>query len=157
MSSTTITIPAGYHYVGAALLSTSWVLIYQFMLVSRMRKRAGVQYPQLYAEKAEAEASPDAMKFNCAQRAHQNTLENLPIVAITSLIAGLKAPILSASAVALWSIGRIAYTRGYVTGDPKKRANALYGLSSAGIVGLMLASTFTAGEWIVEAISKCIH
>jgi hypothetical protein len=65
MSSTTITIPAGcvlflltllrmltylsnssYQYVGAALLSTSWVLIYQFMLVSRMRKRAGVQYPQ---------------------------------------------------------------------------------------------------------------
>ncbi len=65
MSSTTITIPAGcvlflptllrmftyllissYQYVGAALLSTSWVLMYQFMLVARMRKRAGVQYPQ---------------------------------------------------------------------------------------------------------------
>ncbi|KAF8745069.1 hypothetical protein AX14_010543 [Amanita brunnescens Koide BX004] len=155
MSNAVIAIPPGYQYVGAALLSTSWVLVYQFFLVARFRKRAGIQYPQLYAEKKEAEASPDAMKFNCAQRAHQNTLENLPIIAITSLVAGFKAPIFSASAVAFWAVGRIAYTRGYVTGDPKKRANLLNTLSTLGLLGLLLTATYTAGEWVFEGISKC--
>ena len=48
------------------------------------------------------------------------------------MIAGTKVPILAASAVGLWSVGRIAYTRGYATGDPKKVRK------SADIFGLVL-------------------
>jgi hypothetical protein len=33
----------------------------------------------VYAEKAVQDASKAALIFNCTQRAHQNTLENLPL------------------------------------------------------------------------------
>jgi hypothetical protein len=35
-----------FEYVGASLLSTVYVLVGQFILVNRYRKRAGIQYPQ---------------------------------------------------------------------------------------------------------------
>lgn len=56
------------------------MLTWQSIVVGKYRKAANVPYPQAYAEKAEADASLDAKKFNCAQRAHQNTLESIPIV-----------------------------------------------------------------------------
>lgn len=73
-----------FQYVGAALFSTVWLLLGQGIMVGRYRKSAGIKYPQselynfycrdcadqftVYAEKAEAEASKDALLFNCAQR-----------------------------------------------------------------------------------------
>lgn len=45
------------------------------MRVSAARKAANVKYPAMYAT-GEDQAS---IKFNCAQRAHYNTLENLPV------------------------------------------------------------------------------
>ncbi|KAF9460122.1 hypothetical protein BDZ94DRAFT_947507 [Collybia nuda] len=116
----TIVLPQGFEYVGAALLSTVFVLAGQNITVSRHRKRAGILYPQLYAEQAQVENSRDALLFNCAQRAHQNTLENIPIIYVTTLLAGLKFPVFAASACGLWSLARITYTRGYITGDPAK-------------------------------------
>jgi hypothetical protein len=35
-----------YEYVGAALVSTVWLLLAQGVVVSRYRKRAGIKYPQ---------------------------------------------------------------------------------------------------------------
>lgn len=67
-------------YTFASILSTCFVLFWQGEVVGRYRRAANVPYPQAYAEKAEAEASLDAKRFNCAQRAHQNTLENVPII-----------------------------------------------------------------------------
>lgn len=91
-----------YSYVAASLVGTVFLLAGQSIVVSKARKAAQIPYPQLYAEKAEAAASPAANKFNCAQReallsfpssitltwtrflgAHQNTLEHMPIVLIT--------------------------------------------------------------------------
>ncbi|KAG6864708.1 hypothetical protein C0991_007747 [Blastosporella zonata] len=123
--SVTLTVPEGFQYVGASLLSTVFVLIGQSVVVGKWRKRSGIQYPQLYAEKAEVEASKDSYIFNCAQRAHQNTLENLPVIYATTLLTAVKYPIIAASACATWSVARVFYTRGYLTGEPKKVSIAL--------------------------------
>ncbi|KAG7087680.1 hypothetical protein E1B28_013628 [Marasmius oreades] len=137
-------IPEGLPLVGASLLSTIILLTYQASKVGRARKAANVQYPQMYAEKAEESASLEARKFNCAQRAHQNTLESLPIVYLSTVLTAIKYPKLAAGLLAGWSVSRFIFTRGYATGDPQKRANGarfsfifqfgLYGASFA-VVG----------------------
>ncbi|RDB18453.1 Microsomal glutathione S-transferase 3 [Hypsizygus marmoreus] len=149
--STTITIPQGFQYVAAALQATVVVLWWQNMTVSKWRKRSGIKYPQLYAEKAEAEASKDALIFNCAQRAHHNTLENIPVVYATTLLTALKYPVLAASACGLWTVGRIAYTRGYVsTGDPKNRLGVVHTVGEVFFHVLLLSSLYTVGELVVS-------
>jgi hypothetical protein len=42
---------------------------------------------------------------------------------LSTLLTGVKYPIFAACASAAWSISRIWYTRGYITGDPKKAWN----------------------------------
>ncbi|KXN88731.1 Microsomal glutathione S-transferase 3 [Leucoagaricus sp. SymC.cos] len=121
-----------FRYVGAALVSTVWVLMGQGFAVSRYRKRAKIDYPQPYAEDAQVKANRDALLFNCAQRAHANTLENIPIIWATTVIVGLHMPVLAASVCGLWSLSRISYTFGYLTGDPKKRSTPLYGAGALG-------------------------
>ncbi|KAF8273985.1 hypothetical protein EI94DRAFT_1794639 [Lactarius quietus] len=135
MSSVTISIPAGFSWVAASLLSVIPVLQYQVVTVARARVKAGIRYPQPYADKAEQEASKDALIFNCVQRAHQNTLENLPIIVMTTLISGIHYPKYAAVACGMWSFLRVIYTKGYSTGVPAKRA---YGsLSSLGLQTLL--------------------
>ncbi|KAF9056573.1 hypothetical protein BJ165DRAFT_1522474 [Panaeolus papilionaceus] len=152
MSATTVTLPANIEYVGAALLSTSILLFGQNIVVSRYRKAAGIKYPQMYAEKAEADASPAAYQFNCAQRAHQNTLENIPILYVTTVLTAVRYPVLAAITCAMFTIGRISYTRGYITGDPAKRTGGLYLVGALGMVGQLLASSYIAGGWLYNGI-----
>ncbi|TRM65915.1 hypothetical protein BD626DRAFT_486216 [Schizophyllum amplum] len=117
----TLVLPDGIQYVGLAFVSTIWLQIGQAVLVMSARKTAGIAYPRLYAEKAEEEASFLARKFNCTQRAHQNTLEQLPAIYTATVLSALKYPVFAASALGLWVIGRILYTSGYMTGEPQKR------------------------------------
>ncbi|KAI0053459.1 membrane-associated proteins in eicosanoid and glutathione metabolism [Auriscalpium vulgare] len=125
--SSTITVPAGFSYVLAALLSTSFVLRWQSdYMVSKARKAAGIPYPQMYAEKAEHAASKAAQVFNCTQRAHQNTLEGLPAILVTTLISAIYSPLVAASACGFWSFARILYTLGYSTGEPKRVRPSTY-------------------------------
>jgi len=145
--STSITLPHSYQYVIASVVSVSWVLAGQTMLVTRARAKAGIKYPQLYAEKDDVEKSVDALKFNCTQRAHQNTLEVVPVLLVSTLVTGLKYPIFAASLCASWSLARIFFTRGYLTGDPGKRRNGGVA-SSIMLTTLFLTSTFVAGQFI---------
>ncbi|KDR77511.1 hypothetical protein GALMADRAFT_245666 [Galerina marginata CBS 339.88] len=150
----TVTLPDGFHYVGAALLSTVFLLLGQNMTVSKYRKRAGIKYPQLYAEKAEAEASNDAMMFNCAQRAHQNTLENIPLLYVLTTLVGVKYPILSALSCATWVLSRVSYTRGYIKGGPGKRVSPLYLLGSMMSVGQLLVATYNVAGWLYADLAS---
>ncbi|EMD41838.1 hypothetical protein CERSUDRAFT_110400, partial [Gelatoporia subvermispora B] len=118
--STAIIIPSDYVYPVAAVTSIFWLTLWQTIKVGRARKAANVPYPQVYADKAEAAASPQAQAFNCTQRAHQNTLENLPNIIFGTLIYGLKHPKYAATLCGVWTAFRVLYTIGYSTGDPKK-------------------------------------
>ncbi|KAJ7495281.1 hypothetical protein FB451DRAFT_1121769 [Mycena latifolia] len=123
----TITVPSGLSYMAASLASTIFLLTGQTYMVGRHRDLAGIQYPRrtslpvhgtvdmmtgfflllVYADKEEMATSTAG--------AHQNTLETLPLVTV---LLGTKQPILAASGLGLWMTSRIAYTIGYLTGNP---------------------------------------
>lgn len=94
----------------------------------------------MYADAADAAKRPEAMVFNCTQRAHQNTLETLPMVIVgyvgglssnitklahyvllffRTLITGLRYPYLAAGLCGLFTLSRISYTIGYSSGVAK--------------------------------------
>lgn len=95
----------------------------------------------VYAEKSEAEKEPKKNVFNCTQRAHQNTLEMLPIYNTLLLVGGLKYPEISAAAGAVFLLGRIAFVSGYTTGDPAKRMRGAFGY--LGLITLLGTSLVT--------------
>lgn len=140
--SSAILLPEGYKYITAPLVSLGWVLLWQGLLVGRARKRAGIAYPQLYAEQAECKANPVALQFNCTQRAHQNTLEITPIVILGTLIAGLKYPLLATALSSAFSVGRVIYTLGYKTGEPARRVPGV-AISNGATTVLLLSATYT--------------
>eukprot|EP00753_Platysulcus_tardus_P022691 PLAT9902.1.p3 GENE.PLAT9902.1~~PLAT9902.1.p3 ORF type:complete len:152 (+),score=18.85 PLAT9902.1:2-457(+) len=143
-----LVLPKGFTYVVASTFSPVWLLLWQSIAVGRARRAAGIKYPQLYAEKAEADASRQAMVFNCVQRAHQNTLEYLPVALIGTLVTGLRRPLLAASLMGAWTLGRVLYTLGYASGDPEKRTKRGGSLGSLAMLALVLTGTWTVGEFV---------
>ncbi|KZV99484.1 hypothetical protein EXIGLDRAFT_762573 [Exidia glandulosa HHB12029] len=89
------------------------------------------------------------MQFNCAQRAHQNTLEHMPFVILGTLVTGLRHPTLAVVMGLSTIIGRAIYTLGYMTGDPKKRMRG--NVHYIGTAGLLFASTWTVISFIRES------
>ncbi|KAG2337632.1 membrane-associated proteins in eicosanoid and glutathione metabolism [Suillus weaverae] len=144
--SLSIVLPPGFGYVAAGLVSTAWVLGWQALVVSSHRSKSGIKYPQLYAEKAEADASKEAFLYNCAQRAHQNTIEHMPLIIVTTLATSMKHPVFAGYACGSWALSRVLYTLGYITGDPVKRNTRGGILGEFLVVGLLLSSTYTAFE-----------
>ncbi|KAF7319377.1 Membrane-associated proteins in eicosanoid and glutathione metabolism [Mycena chlorophos] len=133
-------IPAETTYVAASFLGTVWLLVGQTYVVTRYRAKSGVQYPRLYAEKAEMDANPNAYVFNCIQRAHQNTLEYLPIFFTSTLLTSLKYPILASLLLGTWTVSRVGYTIGYAT---NRRMNPLSILHYPMLIGLVGSATYT--------------
>jgi len=145
---TTLVLPDGYNYVLAVAVSSAWLNAWQFMKVGGARKAAKIPYPRPYAEKDEAAASKEAYVFNCVQRAHQNTLEGLPHFLTAMFIGGLSHPKVAAGLGATWILGRILYTIGYSSGDPKKRNSGGGFLNLVGLLGLMGTSTYTVVNFL---------
>ena len=89
-------------------------------------------------------------EFNCAQRVHQNTLEQLPFYLIGLLLGGIRHTEYAVICGALFLIGRVIYSIGYYTGNPDNRIpgaiiSGIFGIiplcfmaisTGAGIVGL---------------------
>lgn len=89
----------------------------QGMVVSTHRKAAGVAYPNAYATPQQMKASPEAYRFNCAQRAHANLLENLPQAMLCMLFTGLFHPRAATWLGGIWVGGRVLYAGGYILGS----------------------------------------
>ena len=107
-------------------------------VVGKKRRAAGIHYPQHYATPQETKASPAALQFNCAQRAHGQFIENAPQTMLLMLAAGLAYPRATALLGAGWVASRIAYLVGYVySGSPSNRRwGAGFWFCQLGLVGL---------------------
>ena len=106
-------ITRDYGYVVLAAAAPFVVNFWQMMKIGGLRKKHGIKYPVMTSDK-----HPD---FNCAQRAHQNTLEQLPFYFPCVLLAGLRFPIYASIAGACFCTARIVYSVGYYTGNPEAR------------------------------------
>ncbi|KZO98072.1 membrane-associated proteins in eicosanoid and glutathione metabolism [Calocera viscosa TUFC12733] len=142
-----VELPEQYPWVIATATSAVFLNIYQYSNVEHARRAAGVKYPQLYAEKAEMDNNALALKFNCAQRAHQNTLESVPYVLLmhVSFVGGLKYPVTTTGLLGTWILARVGYTYQYSQGDPTKRGGPLTGIALA---GLIIVSVGAAGRLV---------
>lgn len=100
------------------------------------RKKYGVKYP---AEYADPSVNKEADAFNCVQRGHQNSLENQASFLSLLMAAGVRYPLSASIAGAMYLVGRVAYFRGYCSGDPKGRYRGgflhLAHLALVGMVG----------------------
>ncbi|OAP65204.1 hypothetical protein AYL99_01176 [Fonsecaea erecta] len=141
----TLTVPDRYGYVALIALGAipflSWM---QGNVVTRFRKPAGVPYPNLYASHEQAKESQAAYKFNCAQRAHGNLLENMPQTMAYMLFAGLEYPTATAALGAAWVVCRIAFAYGYISSQKKNGSGRYIGggfwLLQGGLWGLCVAT-----------------
>eukprot|EP00958_Prasinococcus_capsulatus_P007957 scaffold744_cov370-Prasinococcus_capsulatus_cf.AAC.4 len=126
-----IEVAPEYGYVVLAVVAHEFVLMFGVRciaatihasdragLVMSARDKYGVKYPNLYASKAETK---EAEKFNCVQRGHQNTLENVPMCLAFALLGGLQHPLACAVGAMLYNFGKALYMYGYSLGDPNKR------------------------------------
>ena len=136
-------IPDAYGYVLGSISTTALVVQWMSIKVALARRECGVKYPKMMADGDDEQS----MVFNCTQRAHQNTLETLPLALMCQALMGLKYPIVAAILGISWAVGRIIYANGYSSGDPSKR---IPGSAIAGIVYLgLIIGCFVAGFKLV--------
>lgn len=112
-----ITLAPEYGYCVAAFFATMLCNFFKVVTVVRARKEYDVQYPNLYAPAGHKYKK----EFDCAQRQHQQFLENVFLVTACMFINGLYYPTLAACFHMLFVIGHVVYTIGYNTGNPKNR------------------------------------
>jgi len=146
-----IEVPKQYGAVLFIVSCIGFLSAFQIGKVSAARKLAKITYPQYYAELSQTKSDPLAHKFNCAQRAHGNTLELQITIIPFILITGLKWPLLSSGLGLIWIAGRFVYTIGYLTGDPAKRSRGHFGTLANGI--LFLTSLYVSAEMAYKGLS----
>ena len=112
-----IDVPADYKWVLLALVGVFFANQYLVVGVMQARKKYGIKYPNLYAPPGHKNEEA----FNCAQRAHQNTVESQALFLVELVVVGLFYPLFAATCGALYSVGRILYGYGYATKGPDGR------------------------------------
>ncbi|PVG03507.1 membrane-associated proteins in eicosanoid and glutathione metabolism [Serendipita vermifera] len=148
--SVSITLPKEYAFVAASAVATGILTGWQGIVVGQWRKKSGIKYPQVYAEVSQAKENHNAHIFNCAQRAHANTLEHISTVLVALLWSGIRYPRTAAGMGAAWILGRILYTQGYVSGNPNGRyRGAFHSIAEYVLYGLGLYASweFWNGIW----------
>jgi glutathione S-transferase len=95
------------------------------MRIGPFRKAAGIPYPNMYASQESIDAQKDPQKkralylYNCAQRGHQNFLENYTVGLSGLLLSGLTYPIPASIAGVVWIVSRAGYALGYTSTSEK--------------------------------------
>ena len=125
-------LPEGYGYI--IFIAADSILINHWLgyKVVKARKQYNVPYPLMYSPDNQKDS--DGYKFNCIQRAHQNTLELHPTFMTLLLIGGLQHPRIAAGAGILFLAGRIAFAKGYHTGDPANRKWGTFGVAGLAVL-----------------------
>jgi glutathione S-transferase len=134
-----LTISPDFGYAVAVSGLTMLVSLYGASKVMSGRKLYNVNYPALYAP----EGHQNAERFNCAQRAHQNTLESIAMVNILMLLNALLFPQTSAALGAVWCVGRVLYIQGYSDKGPDGRTTGAI-ISHLGDLPLMVMTFYSA-------------
>eukprot|EP00092_Neocalanus_flemingeri_P007533 GFUD01008131.1.p1 GENE.GFUD01008131.1~~GFUD01008131.1.p1 ORF type:complete len:182 (+),score=28.94 GFUD01008131.1:64-546(+) len=141
------TVDPAYGYVLLVCFFTYILSFWQGFMVGRMRTKFKVDYPAMYSDTEPL--------FNCYQRAHQNTLEKIPLFLVLLLAAGLFNAKVAAAFGFIWLVSRVIYSVGYYSGLPKNRvAGSLISLlcDLALLVMVFLQVGNMAGWWtIVQA------
>jgi len=124
-------------YVLLAATSTFILNTIHGINTGKFRKAAKVDYPAAYAPSSRTDI--EAYRFNCAQRAHANFIENHPSFLAALLLAGLRFPITAALMGAGWSVARYAYMAGYSEGSSGGKGRykgAAFWLFQFGLIGM---------------------
>ncbi len=137
MSSITLQVQPEFAYVLLCVVGAYSLHIWQMLQVGKMRKMLKIFLPTMYSDK-----HPE---FNCYQRAHQNTLEQVPFYLASLPVAGLRHPLVAAAAGAAWLVGRVVYSHGYYSGNPKHRMPGVFISFSAQAVLMLLGVSTAAG------------
>ena len=123
-----------FGYVLLLAASTVLMNLWHMLKIGSLRKKYSIKYPQMTSEKH--------MDFTCAQRAHQNTLENIPFFLFTLLTGGVRHSWWAAVFGAIWIVSRIVYSLGYYSGKPEKRTpGAIGGFASLFLLTALSVST----------------
>lgn len=139
-----------HSYVLTVASASFFLNTYHFMLTAKARGASGIKYPTPYATVEQAEKDPKAFKFNCAQRAHGNYVENFTPFLGALLISGLQFPVASATLGAAWVVGRVWYATGYVSQGPKGRSGGFV-VSFLGDVALKVLAVWTGVQMVLES------
>jgi len=134
-------------YVLTTLLLTGVLGQYHGHLVFGARTAAAIPYPNCYATHTEAQESLSAYRFNCAQRAHTNYLENVGQTVVAAAIAGVQYPLTTTGLMGVWLLGRVLYVKGYIASTREEKGKGRYKgiwyiLAQFGLVGVAGWSVF---------------
>ncbi|WVR03441.1 hypothetical protein IAU60_000432 [Kwoniella sp. DSM 27419] len=146
MSALNLVLPTGFPVVGLPVVAAFCLNVWQSQIVMGLRKTSGVKYPTLYASEAEAASDPKKKQFNCAQRAHANTLEQIPYVLAMFGYLSFFHPLFASASMGIWIFGRIGYTIGYASGSPEKRINPLSLTQYIGLLGLFAGALYVSAS-----------
>lgn len=104
-----------YPYTALATLVISLLIMVFAGSVGKMREKHDVKAP----------ATSGDMEFECANRVHLNTIEAVVMfLPVMWLFAILVSDLYAAAFGALWIVGRIDYSRGYMQ-EPSKRSRGM--------------------------------
>merc|ERR1739842_162719 len=137
-----LNVDAAYGYVFLVCILSYFLSFWQGFMVGRMRTKLKVDYPAMYSDTEPL--------FNCYQRAHQNTLERMPLFLILLLSAGLFNAKVAAALGFFWLLSRVIYSVGYYSGMPKNRVlgSLLSLLTEVALVTMVFLQVGqTAGWW----------